>query len=213
MADELAALEAAYLASDDPRGGSGFRGDEARWERLRRPIVAAIDRDGTFLDVGCANGHLLDCVVDWAFAAGHRIEPYGLDVSAALVARATDRLPPRWSALLFVGDVRTWTPPRRFDFVRTELSYALEADQPALLERLLREVVAPGGRLIACSYGSRTRPEREPLVDVAALLADWGHPIAGSAVGRDPDGLVLTNVAWIDASHCVPRPHRMPPAQ
>jgi trans-aconitate methyltransferase len=137
--------------------------------------------------------------VDWALAAGHRVEPYGLDVSAALVARARERLPPRWSARLFVGDVRTWTPPRRFDFVRTEVGYAPEADQPALLERLLREVVAPGGRLITCSYGSRSRPDREPLVDVAALLADWGHPIAGSAVGRDPDGLVLTHVAWIDA--------------
>jgi trans-aconitate methyltransferase len=207
MADDLAALEAAYLAADDPRGGSGFRGDAARWERLRRPIVTAVDRDGTFLDVGCANGHLLECIVDWAAADGHRIEPYGLDVSAALVARARDRLP-RWSTRLFVGDVRTWTPPRRFDFVRSELVYAAEADQPALVERLLHELVASGGRLIACSYGSRTHPERDPVVDVAALLADWGHPIAGSAVGRDPDGLVLTHVAWLDAPQCVPRPRR-----
>ena len=88
MDDELSALEAAYLAADDPRGGSGFRGDADRWERLRRPIVSALNRQGTFLDVGCANGHLLECVVDWAAADGHRIEPFGLDVSATLVARA-----------------------------------------------------------------------------------------------------------------------------
>jgi hypothetical protein len=39
-------------------GESGFGGDEARWERARRPIISAIDCDGTFLDVGCANGLL-----------------------------------------------------------------------------------------------------------------------------------------------------------
>src|SRR5918995_3302191 len=99
MDDELRALEAVYLAADDPRGGSGFRGDADRWERLRRPIAAAIDRDGTFLDVGCANGHLLECLVGWAGAEGHRIVPYGLDVSAGLIARARERLP-RWTAPL-----------------------------------------------------------------------------------------------------------------
>lgn len=55
-------LERPYLEAEDPRGGSGFRGDEARWERARRPIVSAIDRDGTFLDVGCANGLLMESV-------------------------------------------------------------------------------------------------------------------------------------------------------
>jgi hypothetical protein len=74
MDDEWRAIEAAYLAADDPRGGSGFHGDAERWERLRRPIVTAVDRDGAFLDVGCANGHLLESVVAWAAADGHRIE-------------------------------------------------------------------------------------------------------------------------------------------
>jgi trans-aconitate methyltransferase len=198
MNDEWRDIEAAYLAAADPRGGSGFRGDAVRWERLRRPIVAAVDRDGAFLDVGCANGHLLECLVKWAAADGHRIEPYGLDVSAALVAQARDRLP-RWSQRFFVGDVRTWTSPHRFDFVRTELGYAPGREQPALLERLLQGCVHPGGRVIVCSYSSRSRPDRNPLVDVAGVLADWGFAVIGTAVGRDPDGLPLTKVAWIEA--------------
>jgi hypothetical protein len=33
-----ALLERAYLEAGDRRGGSGFGGDEARWERARRPI-------------------------------------------------------------------------------------------------------------------------------------------------------------------------------
>lgn len=52
-------LEAASLAADDPRSRSGFRGDEARRERARRPIASAVDRNGTFLDVGRADGLLM----------------------------------------------------------------------------------------------------------------------------------------------------------
>ena len=49
----------AYLAGDNPRAQSGFAGDERRWEAARRPILEAVDRCGTFLDVGCASGLLM----------------------------------------------------------------------------------------------------------------------------------------------------------
>ena len=48
----------AYLAADNPRAQSGHSGDEKRWKRARSLLVDAIDRDGTFLDVGCASGLL-----------------------------------------------------------------------------------------------------------------------------------------------------------
>src|SRR5262245_33526830 len=155
MAEDWRALEATYLAAADPRGGSGFHGDAERWERLRRPIVAAVDRDGTFLDIGCANGHLLESVVAWAAAQGHHLEPYGLDVSAALVDQARERLP-QWGDRFDVGDVRSWTAPRRFDFVRTELCYSPGAER-RLIERLLHGAVGAGGRLIVCCYSSRSQ--------------------------------------------------------
>src|SRR5436190_17366021 len=93
-------FEDAYLSSDDPRAQSGFRGDEARWESVRRPIVQAIDGAGTFLDVGCANGYLLESLVRWS---PHPIEPYGLDFAAKLVELARQRLP-SWADRFFVGD-------------------------------------------------------------------------------------------------------------
>jgi len=41
--------------------------DEATGWRLQRGhIVRATDREGTFLDVGCANGLLMESVVEWA---------------------------------------------------------------------------------------------------------------------------------------------------
>jgi 2-polyprenyl-3-methyl-5-hydroxy-6-metoxy-1,4-benzoquinol methylase len=72
------------------RAQSGFGGDEARWEAARRPIADAIDRDGTFLDVGCASGQLLESLVEWT---PFQIEPYGLDLAPALVELARRRLP------------------------------------------------------------------------------------------------------------------------
>jgi SAM-dependent methyltransferase len=143
-------FEAAYLEGDNPRAQSGFGGDETRWEAGRRPITEAIDRAGTFLDVGCASGHLMESVARWS---PHRIEPYGLELVPALAELARRRLP-QWAERIFVGNALTWEPPRRFDFVRTELVYVPELRQRDLLARLITDVVAPGGRLIVCGYGS-----------------------------------------------------------
>ena len=84
----LEVYEEHYLASDDPRRQSGFGGDEERWEAARRPIAEAVDHDGSFLDVGCANGYLLESIVRWS---EHRLEPYGLDFSPRLVERLLER--------------------------------------------------------------------------------------------------------------------------
>jgi SAM-dependent methyltransferase len=189
-------LENAYLAASDPRGQSGFSGDKARWERGRRIIAQAIDRDGAFLDVGCANGLLLETVTTWAGADGHRIEPYGLDISARLAAMARSRLP-AWADRIFVGNAMTWRPPRRFDFVRTELEYVPDARRPEYLVRLLRDVVAPGGRLIVCAYGSATRPDRR-VTPIGDILRGFDLPVAGEAEAADLNGIVFTRVAWID---------------
>jgi hypothetical protein len=140
----------AYLEGDNPRAQSGFGGDETRWEAARRPITMAIDRPGTFLDVGCASGYLMESIVSWS---PHRIEPYGLELVPAIADLARSRLP-QWADRIFVGNAMTWEPPRRFDFVRTELVYVPESLQRDLLARLLGEFVVPGGRLIVCGYGS-----------------------------------------------------------
>jgi predicted pyridoxine 5'-phosphate oxidase superfamily flavin-nucleotide-binding protein len=149
-----------YLADDDPYHGSGHSGDGQSWEAVRRPIADAVHRAGTFLDVGCANGLLMESVVRWA---PFPVEPYGLDYAPRLVAEARRRLP-RWADRIFLGDARTWVPPQDFDFVRTELVYVPEEGRREYVERLLG-FVAPGGRLIVCGYGGD---------EVIAPLRSWG---------------------------------------
>ena len=53
-----AVITPAYLASDNPRGQSGYGGDDERWTHARSQIIEALDHDGSFLDVRCASGYL-----------------------------------------------------------------------------------------------------------------------------------------------------------
>ena len=171
-----------YLASNDPRRQSGFGGDEARWEAARRPIARAVDRLGSFLDVGCANGYLLESLVRWS---PHTLEPHGLDWSARLAELARARLP-QWANRFFVGEVLEWEPPRRFDFVRTELVYAPEERRRELVERLLERVVAPGGRLIVCGYGSPR--SGLPTHPVRQIVREWGYEPVFELAEEAPEG-------------------------
>ncbi len=144
------AIERMVLNAPDAYGQSGFHGDARRWEALRRPVVAALDCDGSYLDVGCANGLLLESAIAWAAEAGHRIEPFGLDRSVALAEMALARLKGKGGEI-WVGEVTRWHPPRRFDFVRAELVDVPGAARREYVERLRESFLAPGGRLIVAS--------------------------------------------------------------
>jgi len=95
FARQQAIHEAKYLAGTNPRQQSGFGRDASDWERFRRPVVMPIEKDGSFLDIGCANGLLMESVVAWAHQGGHNVEPYGLDISEKL-AELTRRRLPQW---------------------------------------------------------------------------------------------------------------------
>jgi hypothetical protein len=65
----------AYLGGDNPRAQSGHSGDAERWEGARRLLLDAVERPGSFLDIGCANGHLMECLRAWAAEDGIDLEP------------------------------------------------------------------------------------------------------------------------------------------
>jgi len=87
-----------------------------------------------------------------------------------------------------------WEPPSTFDFVRTEMVYVPNRRRQEYLERLLERVVAPGGRLIVCSYGS-SRPEGARAESLVEEIQDWGLPVDGiHDVVSAEHGFVITRV-------------------
>lgn len=185
---EHRALEPLYLSSDDDLRRSGYSAGPERWTAERSPLVDGIDRDGTFLDVGCANGRLAEDVVRWAAERGHRIEAYGVDLGPRLIELARRRFP---GDRFVAADAWEWDPGRRWTFVYAMLDQAPDDMACVWFERLAGWV-EPGGRLIVGDYGSRHRGV-EPR-HVAEVLADCGFDPIGTAAGGEP---VVTRFAWV----------------
>jgi 2-polyprenyl-3-methyl-5-hydroxy-6-metoxy-1,4-benzoquinol methylase len=185
-----AAVREYYLADpSNPYQQSGRSSGARRWEETRRFVVQAVHRDGDLMDVGCANGLLLESVLGWAREAGFSLRPHGIDFVAELVALARVRVPADPEAFQ-VANAFEWQPTRRYDFVRTNLEYVPSADWPEFVRRQY-EAVAPGGRLIVCHY----RNAHEPYVDPGDVARRVGLAVTGHA---EVPG---TAVTWIERPH------------
>ncbi|HEV2066899.1 MAG TPA: class I SAM-dependent methyltransferase, partial [Thermomicrobiales bacterium] len=188
---ELEDLERAYLRNSDPIEQSGFYGGPERWRAEREPILDAVPSDGEVLDTGCANGYLLECLVLWGRERGLTLTPYGLDQGRGLIELARRRQP-HLADHFVVGNAWGWIPPRRFRYVYTLLDQVPPDYLVPYLHRLLEEVVAPGGRLIAGDYGSRSRGIRAR--DVAGVLHSAGLGVQGEAIGGEHG---VARFAWV----------------
>jgi SAM-dependent methyltransferase len=126
----------AYLAANNPRAQSGSSSEESAWAEARSPLLQAVGRSGTFLDIGCANGHLIECLQRWAEMDGIALEVYGLEISPELADLACRRLP-QSRARIWTGNAYDFEPPMRFDFVRTGLEYVPPSRRREFVRRLL----------------------------------------------------------------------------
>ncbi len=208
FAANRALLENAYLRGQTPwqQSGFGLRAprDASDWQTLRRPIcdclLAALtptqrDRPVSLLDIGCANGYLLQTCVAWAAEAGVTLDPWGLDISDALATLARERLPD-YAQQIAVGNAWSWLPPRRFDAVRTELVYVPEPLRQRYVARLLTDLLAEGGLLLVTEYAGHT-PEGETVsLSNDATLRGWGYAVVAVRSG-EMDGVERTRIAAI----------------
>ncbi len=182
------AIEAHYLAEPgNPYRESGRSSGAARWEETRRCIADAVDRDGDFLDAGCANGLLLETLAGWCAEKGIAIRPHGIDFVPRLVELARARHLAH-AGSFEVANAFSWQPRRRYDFVRLSIECVQERDRAEFVRRLLERAVAAEGRLIVCHYPGAS----EPLVDVASFLAALGYTVAGRASAPN------VSLAWTD---------------
>ena len=187
-----------YLASDNPWRQSGWGSTPERWRLAREVILSAVERSGTFLDIGCANGLLLESLVAWAGERGIVIEPHGIDLVPELIDLARKRLP-AYASNFAAANAFTWIPLRRYDYVHLLLECAPPLRHREFLRRILDSAIARGGRLIVSNYGSRSK--NEAPIDVAGYLSGLGFAVAGRASASERDGFVLTRTAWVDVDN------------
>jgi 2-polyprenyl-3-methyl-5-hydroxy-6-metoxy-1,4-benzoquinol methylase len=197
-ADNRRTLEPGYLRGTTPQQGSGFSGGPGEWRQARRHITEAIDRDGTFLDVGCANGLLMESVAAWCAERGLAVEPYGVDISPKLAELARRRLP-QWADRIWAGNAADWRPPdgRRFDYVHILLECVPRDRRDGLVRHHLAYTVRPGnGRLLVSDYAAdpATRHPAAP-----ETLRSLGFRVAGQTSGGDRPGRVPLPTAWLTA--------------
>jgi 2-polyprenyl-3-methyl-5-hydroxy-6-metoxy-1,4-benzoquinol methylase len=197
-AANLRTLERAYLTGRSAQEGSGFGGDDGLWRQAREHITEGIDRSGTFLDVGCANGLLMESVTAWCAERSLRIEPYGVDLAPGLVELARRRLP-HWADRIWVGNAIDWAPPhgQRFDYVHILLDCVPQRRRADLIRHQLASTVVPGtGRLLVSDY--TTSPSADDAA--AAVLRGLGFRCAGQSSGDKRATRPPAPTAWIDAA-------------
>jgi hypothetical protein len=175
----------AYLSAETPEGGSGSSRDVAGWERARSLVAEAVEPGLTFLDIGCANGHLMESMWRWA-----GVEPYGLEIAPELAALARRRLP-QWAARIWVGNAGTWQPSHRFHVVRTGLDYVPAPRRRPLVEHLLSYC----DRLVVGVFNEE-RADRALERDVVS----WGYRVAGRAERPHTHPLIAYRAFWIDSA-------------
>ena len=172
-------LADAYLAESDPRWQSGFDGDAELWRQARAFILDAVPRAGSFLDIGAANGHLIECLAVWARERGVELDVFGLELNSRLASAARQRLPVL-AHKIYTGNVVDWLPPRRFTYVRTGLEYVPSSEAPFLIARLRRDFIERGGRLLIGPVNDDERAAATTAVRAAGAV-----PNEVSAVDRN----------------------------
>ncbi len=192
-------LEKAYLAGTLPWQQSGFGlhtpRSELDWEALRRPIADCIESAGTFLDIGCANGYLLECILRWTQERGIQMTAYGLDFSEKIIALAQARLL-QYASHLFVGNAWDWEPPMTFDYVNTTLDYVPHELHEAFVNRLLERYLHPEGHLLVAEYLGKSANPLRLEIPVDQYLGQLGFGVA-SVRSASIDEFAMTRVAVI----------------
>ncbi len=173
----------AYLAAETPQGGSGSNRDAAGWAYARSLLADAVEPEQTFLDVGCANGLLMESMAEWG-----GVEPFGVEISPELAMLARERLP-HWAGRIWVGNAASWDPPRRFDVIRTGLDYVPGDRRPDLVSHLLEFC----DRLVIGVYN-----EEWEDAQLQHEVASWGFAVAGRTERAHPHPRLAYRAFWID---------------
>jgi len=139
--------------------GSGVESDHFdTWKNIRFPIVQAINKNGSFLDVGCANGFLLRCLKEWS---NYKLELYGVDSNLDRIRSAKELFahqPERFIMcnICSPNDLRQYGFLANFDFVYWNVWDNLEFKDNREINIFFKlyGMVSKNGRIILGFYDS-----------------------------------------------------------
>lgn len=185
----------AYLKSDNPCAQSGHGGDETRYRYTQGMILEALYKNGSFIDIGCANGYLIEKLDQWIQNIDIQIEFRGLDISKELLKIAKQRLPQQWKNNLFPGNALYWQPPKRFDYVCVkELNYVPRDKRQAFFIHLYNDLVSDNGRLI---LGPITEELNQPGIRYS--IEEWGFSPSGYCLKSHQEHKeLIRRLYWFD---------------
>jgi hypothetical protein len=93
---------------------------EILWKAARKIILEPVDKDGAFLDVGCANGVLLRDLCIWAREEkGIKLVPYGIDFLTEAIEESK-KIHPRHASNFKVAEMMAFRTCRKFTFIHSE---------------------------------------------------------------------------------------------
>lgn len=155
--------------------GCDYQGSLSDWIRNRRFIRSVIHKDGTILDIGCANGFFLLSLMLWS---EYKLSPFGIDIAEGKVSMAKrifGKYPKRFEVFDGVSDIDSLPSesfPDSFDFVYWNVFDSFAFGDPggygcAFLRKLFRKV-SPGGRFILAFYDAE-EDATEAIRNLAAI--------------------------------------------
>lgn len=149
--------------------GSKCLGTLEFWSATRAFITNAIDKSGTILDIGCANGFLLACLCEWLQQKSLTLIPYGIECDPSIL-RCKQLFPHLFDVNHFIQiDLQTFlsspsteTPafPRQFDYIYWNVwedGCDLEEEYQERWLCKLCSMTSLGGKLLLGLYGTKEK--------------------------------------------------------
>jgi trans-aconitate 2-methyltransferase len=146
------------------------------------------------VDVGCGPGNSTE-LLQRRFPAARVC---GLDSSAAMIARARERLP---GIQFDRADLRTWEPDERFDLIFANAVLQWLPDHPALLSSLV-SFLTSGGCLAVQMPDNRNEPSHR-LMDHVASDGRWAEALSSASAARTTIGSAEDYYGWLEGAGCV----------
>jgi len=150
-------------------GSFCFGRDLDGWTAIRKFVADVPHHDGAVLDIGCANGFFLWCILQWS---SYNLIPYGIDVEKELILKAQKLFPElgdHFESTSFENFIQSHS--RTYDFIYWNVWTDYNPSKSVLM-RLL-EYLNHDGRLILAFYDSEEQNNAK-ILPIASMIAEGG---------------------------------------